>query len=52
MDVSMRLESVDGKRGMSVYMSGHRVKSGLSEEEALELMASLLNSQFAEAKAS
>jgi hypothetical protein len=50
MDITLKLENIDGKRGMSVYVSGQCVKQGMPEAEASALMARLLNEQFAEAK--
>jgi hypothetical protein len=50
MDISLKLESVKGKRAMAVYVSGRCIKHGMTEAEAGALMARLLNEQFAEAK--
>lgn len=50
MDISMRLEKVNGRKTMAVYVSGHRIRQGLSETEASALVAQLLNEDFAHAR--
>ena len=47
MDVSMKREAVGGRRSMAVYVSGRCIRSGLSEAEALALMAAVLNGELA-----
>jgi hypothetical protein len=50
MDISIKLETFKGKRGMAVYVSGQCVRHGMTEAEAGALMAKLLNARFSEAK--
>ena len=50
MQVSLKLENHNGKRGMAVHVAGQCVKNGLSEAEAAALMARILNEQFAQPK--
>lgn len=52
MDVSMKRVTVGGRPRMAVYVSGRCVKSGLSEQEAVTMMAALLNSELAQPKLS
>jgi len=50
MEVSIKLENINGKRGMAVYVAGRCIKHGLTEAEASALVARLVNEQFSQAK--
>ena len=50
MDISMRLEKVNGRRAMAVYVAGRCIGHGMSEAEATTLVAKLLNEDFAHAR--
>lgn len=52
MDIAVKRELVAGRPAMAVYCAGRCVEKGLSEQEAMALLASLLNNQFTQAKAS
>ncbi|MCB8821564.1 hypothetical protein [Microvirga rosea] len=49
MDIAVKRELVAGRPTMAVYCDGRCVETGLSEERAMALMASLLNDQFMQA---
>lgn len=50
MDIALKLEKINGRTMMAVYVSGRCVRDGLSEAEATALIARLLNEEFAHAR--
>jgi hypothetical protein len=50
MNITMKLENLNGQHRMAVYLAGRCVERGLTEAQAGELVARLLNAQYAEAK--
>lgn len=50
MDVSINREIVDGRPRMAVHVCACCVRSGLTEQEAVALMAELLNGELARPK--
>ncbi|WP_194164546.1 hypothetical protein [Microvirga thermotolerans] len=47
MEIAIRRQDVDGRPAMAVYVSGRCVGAGLSEQQAVAMMADLLNAQYA-----